>query len=111
MIYAVSFIALLVNGNYNGLLPLLRQFFLIPNRINELWISEHNVSPPACMDSAGILSVPSNVYFFNIAMTISISKGLGKHNCWQSIVDKYCNPEIKILKIIMLISNLLWKSE
>jgi hypothetical protein len=34
-IITVSFIALFVNWYNNRLLPLIRQFFLIPNRINE----------------------------------------------------------------------------
>jgi hypothetical protein len=33
-IHTVSFIALLVNWYNNSLLPLIRQFFLIPNRFN-----------------------------------------------------------------------------
>jgi hypothetical protein len=36
MITTVSFIAILVNSYHNRLLPLLRQVFLIPNRMNEL---------------------------------------------------------------------------
>jgi hypothetical protein len=49
-----SFIALLVNWYNNGLLPLIRQFFLIPIRINEFMISDHNVLPPAGISSVGI---------------------------------------------------------
>jgi hypothetical protein len=35
IITAVSFIILLVNWYKNELLPLIRQFFLIPSRMNE----------------------------------------------------------------------------
>jgi hypothetical protein len=60
-ITTVNFITLLVNWYTNGLLPLIRQFFLILNRIS-LWISEHNISPPAWNSSAKILSLPGEMW-------------------------------------------------
>jgi hypothetical protein len=46
IINTVSFISLLVNWYNKRLLPLIRQLFLIPNRINESVVTNTDVSPP-----------------------------------------------------------------
>jgi hypothetical protein len=55
--------ALFVNLYNNGLLPLIRQLFLVPNRISE-FIDLSNVPPPASIGSAGILSLRGNLFFY-----------------------------------------------
>jgi hypothetical protein len=48
---------------------------LLHIELMSLWISCHNVSPFAWINSAGIWSLPGDLYFFNFAATISTSKG------------------------------------
>jgi hypothetical protein len=53
IITTVSFVTLFVNWYNTRLLPLIRQFFLIPNRVNE-FMDLSNVSLPASIRSDGI---------------------------------------------------------
>jgi hypothetical protein len=42
-----------------------------------LWNSDHNISPPALISSAGISSLPVDLHLCKFAIAISTSRGLG----------------------------------
>jgi hypothetical protein len=60
---------LFVDWLNNTLLPLIRQFFLNPNRIND-FVNRNNVSPLAWISSAGIWSLSGNLHFFSFTIAI-----------------------------------------
>jgi hypothetical protein len=84
----VSFMALLVNWYNNRLLPFLRQLFLLQTELIGLWISDSTVS--AWISSAGILSLPDDLYFFNFAIAISISDLIGSGTNGSAVCISIC---------------------
>jgi hypothetical protein len=84
---------------YNDwLLPLLRQFRLIPIRITviSLWISEWIVLPPALINSAGVLlTIPGDVCLFIYSVATSNSKAHGLGTSGPSVCTTYmCLPNM-----------------
>jgi hypothetical protein len=77
IITTILFVALFIDRYYDGLLPLLRQFLLIPNRNDNLWILERIVLPSALINSAGIWSIPDNLWLFSFSIANSTPEALG----------------------------------
>ena len=77
IITIICFITLLINRYNDCLLPLLRKFLLIPNRIYKFMDLTSNCSTPAAISSAGIWSVPGDFCVFSFSVAISTSKALG----------------------------------
>jgi len=71
------------------LLPLFRQFLLLPNRIS-LWISKHIVLPPALSSSAGIWSIPGDLWLFSLSIASSTSEALGSGTSGSAVCISAC---------------------
>jgi len=54
LLHSVPPLPLFISGHNNIFHPLPWQLYLIPNRINKLWISEHDALPLALIISARI---------------------------------------------------------
>ena len=83
--YYILFIALFINRYSDRLLPFLRQFLLIPSRI-----SERILLPPVLIISAGIWSVPGDLYLFSFSIAISSSKALDSGPCGSAVCISVC---------------------
>jgi hypothetical protein len=58
--------------------------FIFQIELKSLWISEHNVLPPAWICSTRILSVPGDLCTFSYSIVISTSKELVSGTKWLS---------------------------
>jgi hypothetical protein len=74
--YCSNFITLLLNRYNSRLLPLLRQFFLIPNTINELMELRTQYFTSLNKFCRNLFNTKRFIYF-NFAIAISNSIGLG----------------------------------
>jgi hypothetical protein len=55
-----------------------------------LWITDTNVSPPAWYSSAGIWSLPRDLYFFSFAIEIWTSRWLGPGTSGSAVCISIC---------------------
>jgi hypothetical protein len=55
-----------------------------------LWITDTNVSPPAWISCAGIWSLPGDLYFSYIAISVSTSKWLGLGTSSSAVCISIC---------------------
>jgi hypothetical protein len=67
-----------------------------------LWISDCNISPPAWISSAGIWSLPGDLYFFNFAIAISTSEGLGSGTNGSAVCVSISNYNRRYVNIFSL---------
>jgi hypothetical protein len=76
-----------INRYNNRLLPLLWQFFLIPNRINTFVDLECNASLPAWIISAGLWWKTGDLYHSNFPITI----------CFTSLTPHTIESQLKLI--------------
>jgi len=55
-----------------------------------LWISERNILPPAWIISAGMWSIPVDLYLFSFSIVISILKRLGSDIIGSAVCISVC---------------------
>ena len=87
--YTIRFIALRTDSCYDQLLPLLRQFLLIPNRINKFKDLRENFST-LCFNHIGIWTIPGDLWLFNFSVVISSSKALFSRNSGSAVCVSVC---------------------
>ena len=103
IITTISFIALLINTYRDRLLPLLRQFLLLPKRINKFMTSERIFLHPALNNYTGIWSIRGDLFLFRFSTATSTSKTKGQalvtllHVCLSAQPHEY-----KVSKLINL---------
>ena len=77
IIITICLIPLLMNRYYDRLLPLFRQFLLLPNRNNKFMNLQANCSTPYLISSDGIWSIPGDLWLFSLSIAGSNSEALG----------------------------------
>ena len=88
LIITICFIPILMNRYYDRLLPLFRQFLLLPNRSDKLINLPANCSTPCLISSAGISSIPGDLWLFNLPIANSTSKALGSGTSGSAVCIK-----------------------
>ena len=86
----ICFIPLLTNRYYDRLLPLFRQFFLLPNRSNKFMNLQANCSTP-CFNQFCRYSISTwRFVTFNLSIADSISEALGSGTSGSTVCISAC---------------------
>jgi hypothetical protein len=90
---------------YNRLLPLIRQ---LQTEWMSLWSSDHNISPPAWIISAGIWAPLGDLCFFYFLISNSASKAVGSGTNGSSVCISSALSSWE--KYFFHLFKMLWKS-
>jgi hypothetical protein len=94
-----------VNWYNNGLLPLIRQFFLIPNRIDEFMVLRHQCFTSYLNHFCQNLITAWQFILFNFAMAVSTSEGLGSDTNSSAVCISVCLTSLTLCTV-----NKMWES-
>jgi len=79
-----------MNRYYDRLLPLFRQFLLLPNRSNKFMNLQANCSTPTLTSSADIWSIPGDLWLYSLSITNSTSEALGSGTSGSAVCISVC---------------------
>ena len=91
IIITICFIPLLMNRYYDRLLPLFRQFLLLPNRSSKFMNLQANCSTPYFNQFCWyLIKKPGDLWLFSLSMASSTSEALGSGTSSSAVCISAC---------------------